>query len=261
MAKKDFQTIQSLDRGLTLLDLLAEKGDGLAQRELAEELGLDPSNVSRMLATLARHGLVNQDVQSRRFSLGFGLYRLCGAMNRRLLLPQVCRPELAHLARTTGENSHLAVLTRGQAVFIDLYAGGEMVAVQTEVGQAEPLYCTAVGKALLAFQEPARRAELLRAMTLRRLTRRTITRKADLAKELDRIAEERVAVDREEFTDGVVCVASPIVNYDGRTLAVIGVSGPAERVYRSLEEIVRAVKGAAARLSARFGHAAMKEKK
>lgn len=216
--------IQSLARGLKILDLLAEAGNGLSVTELAEALGVDKASASRLVATLERHGYVEKDPATRRCYLGPQVVGLSRSVLARLPLREAARPFLRQLMEATGECAHLAIPAQGKALYIDQVESPATLRVNAQVGTMNPLHCTALGKALLAF------GELTLPAPLEAFTPRTITEPETLRRHLEEIRRRGYAVDDEEFDLGVRCVAAPVFDFDGRLAGSIGISGPSTRI-------------------------------
>lgn len=222
--------IQSLARGLKILELMAASADSVGITELADELGIDKSSVSRLVQTLANHGYAEQDPQNRRYRLGPQIVRLSRNLLTRMPLRDEAKPFLRSLVDRTGECAHLAILAQNQALYIDQVESPSSLRVTTGVGTLGPLHCTALGKSLLAFGT-AVFPEQLPAFTLR-----TITDSDTLRHHLEQTRRQGYAVDDEEYELGVRCVAAPVYDYRGKVVGAIGISGPAGRM--SLDRVV-----------------------
>ncbi len=221
--------IQSLARGLKILELMGTSSDGVSVTELADRLGIDKSSVSRLVRTLANYGFAEQDAVSRRYHLGPQLVRLSRSLLTRMPLRDAAKPFLRELVERTGECAHLAILAQGQALYIDQVESPASLRVTTGVGTLAPLHCTALGKCLLAFGDHVPLPE-----KLPRFTPRTITDADTLRAHLEQIRRQGYAVDDEEYDYGVRCVAAPIYDYRNKVVGALGISGPAGRM--SLEQ-------------------------
>jgi len=217
--------IQSLARGLKLIELLAASEESAGVTELAGELGIDKSSVSRLMRTLVAYGFAEQDPKTRRFRLGPQVVRLSRTLLTQMPLREEAKPYLRDLVDRTGECAHLAILAQGQALYIDQVESPASLRVTTGVGTLAPLHCTALGKCLLAF-DPA----LPPPADLPAFTHHTITDPAVLRAHLERTRSEGYAVDDEEYNYGVRCVAAPVCDYRNKVIGAIGISGPAGRV-------------------------------
>lgn len=227
--------IQSLARGLKIMELLAASADTVGVTELADELGIDKSSVSRLVQTLANRGYAEQDPQSRRYRLGPQVVRLSRSLLTRMPLREEAKPFLIELVDRTGECAHLAILAQNQALYIDQVESPASLRVTTGVGTLAPLHSTALGKSLLAFDGTAVLPETLPAFTPR-----TITDPESLRLHLEQTRCQGYALDDEEYELGVRCVAAPIYDYRGKVVGAIGISGPAGRM--SLERVAEFTK-------------------
>ena len=216
--------IQSLARGLTILDLLSRSPNGLSITELAETLGVDKGSASRLVSTLVAYGYAEKDPASRRFFLGPQVVSLSRSLLTRLPLREAAKPFLRQLMERTGECVHLAVEARGKVLYIDQVESPATLRVNAQVGTLNPLHCTALGKVILAFGEFELPTEL------ERFTPRTLTDPDLLRKNLQKIHRLGYAVDDEEFDPGVRCIAVPVTDFRGKLADSIGISGPASRV-------------------------------
>jgi IclR family KDG regulon transcriptional repressor len=216
--------IQSLARGLKILDLLAQAENGVGITELAEVLGVDKSSASRLAQTLAAYGFAEQDTDTRRYFVGPQIVRLSRSVLSRMPLRDQAKPFLRQLVERTGECAHLAILAQGQALYIDQVESLSSLRVTTGIGTLAPLHCTALGKSLLAFN-----SELLPS-DLPVFTPRTISDQETLRTHLEQTRRQGYAVDDEEYEYGVRCVAAPVFDFRGKVVGAIGISGPAGRI-------------------------------
>ncbi|MEZ5666345.1 MAG: IclR family transcriptional regulator [Alphaproteobacteria bacterium] len=215
--------MRSLSRGLAALDALLVGERPLGTTELAARIGVDKSVASRILRSLADSGFAERG-SDRRYAPGPKLAHTRGGTGGFPPdLRERCRPLLQRLVGDTGECAHLAVLVGGLAFYLDKAESPAPLRVDHPVGLLAPLHCTALGKVLLAFADaPAPRR-------LERHTATTITEDGALQAELARTAARGFAVDNEEFSAGIRCVAAPVRDEDGRAVAAVGVSGPTGR--------------------------------
>ena len=251
MGNGDAASVQSVDRALTILEVLARVGTA-GVTEIAEELGVHKSTAFRLVSTLESHRLVEQAGDRGRYSLGVGLLRLAGATTARLDLVQESRPVCRQLAADTGETVNLTVLAEHSALYLDQVAGSSALQSHNWVGQHIPLHATSNGKVLLCELEPRRLEESLGSLT--RFTPKTITRKAQLREELETVREQGYALAVDELEVGLAAVAAPIRNAHGDIVASISVSGPSFRLTgERLEEVVPLCVAAGEEISHRLG--------
>jgi len=238
-----------------ILQLLADAAGPLGVTEVAERLHVDPSTAYRLLATLESRGLVQQDQDSKKYVIGFGILAIASGLLRRLSVVSTADPHLRSLAALTGETTHVAVRDGKRAVFVARESGAGILRVETAIGTSEPLYCTAVGKALLADYSESELRSLFPAGSLKRFTPQTITTIEDLLRELAHIRRVGYAYDEEELHPGVRCLAAPIRDHRGRISASFGLSMPATRLTREhMPELGEHVVLASASISSQLGY-------
>jgi DNA-binding IclR family transcriptional regulator len=244
--------IQSVDRAISVLELLAKQGRA-GITEIADELGVHKSTASRLVSVLENRGLVEQLGERGKYALGFGIAKLAAAGTRRLDLTKLSQPVCEELARRLGETVNVAVLHDRAAINISQGFGASAVAVQNWVGQRTPLHATSSGRVLLAHVAEADRDGLL-DKPLRRYTPHTTTSPAALNEELDRVRRDGYATSFEQLELGLHAVAVPVADPRGEVVAAISASGPSYRLTRRrAEEIVPELAVAAAELSAQLG--------
>jgi DNA-binding IclR family transcriptional regulator len=243
--------VQSVDRALTILEVLARVGEA-GVTEIAGELGVHKSTAFRLVTTLEAHRLVEQTTERGRYRLGVGVLRLAGATTARLDLVQEARPLCRRLAAETGETVNIAVLSESSALYLDQIAGSSALQPHNWVGQHIPLHATSNGKVLLSGLDDVRVKELLG--TLSRYTATTITKKGRLREELALVREQGYAVAVDELEEGLTAVAAPIRNAHGDVVASMSVSGPTFRLPEErVADVVRLLVEAAAEVSHRLG--------
>lgn len=226
---KPTPSIQSLDRGLLILESVAKSTDAVSVAELTGVLGIDHSSVFRLANTLKRRGFLACPVGRKDYTLGPSMWRLAHRYDWGNMLVTIAHPYLRLLASQTGETAHLAMRERDKALFIDHALSVHVVAVAGQVGELLPLYCTALGKALLADHAAPQLQSLFGAGPLRAYTSQTIVSVEALAGECARIASRGYARDVGEYRDGLRCVAAPIRDGAGAIIGSIGISAPADR--------------------------------
>ncbi|HYV01798.1 MAG TPA: IclR family transcriptional regulator [Actinomycetota bacterium] len=240
-------------RALGILEELAGSTDELGVTELGRRLGVHKATASRLLATLAEHGLVERNPVSDRYRLGFGLVRLAAVVSAGLDLVRQARPVLEWLAQETGETVNLAVLDADQVIHLDQVSAAGPIVTVSWVGRRTPLHCTSNGKVLLAHLPKRDRLRLL-PRRLERLTPSTITDRELLLAQLLEVEVRGSAYTLEELEVGLNAVAAPIRDSTGAVVAAVSVSGPAYRLSRArIPEFARAVREAGDEISARLG--------
>jgi DNA-binding IclR family transcriptional regulator len=243
--------VQSVDRAITILELLAREGES-SVTEIAAGLGVHKSTAFRLLATLETHRLVEQINDRGRYRLGVGNLRLAGATTARLDVVTEARPVTRQLAGDTGETVNLTVRSEESALYLDQVAGSSALQSHNWVGQRIPLHATSNGKVLLS--ELSER-ELQAALPhLPRYTDHTITSRQRMLEELDEVRQRGYALAVDELEIGLTAAAAPIRSAHGDIIASMSISGPTFRLTRDrLDETVPLVVGAGLEVSHRLG--------
>ncbi len=239
-------TIQSLDRGLIILEAVGRGHGPVGLTELMQLLDIDRSSVFRLANTLRRRGFLSCPEGRKDYILGPSIWRLCRQYDWSKMLVEVCHEQLKNLATETGETAHVAVRESTHALFIDHVTVRQPIVVSGQTGEMVPLYCTAHGKALLAdFNLPQLRS-CLEPAPLEAHTGKTIVALNRLAEVCAEIRERGYAIDDEEYVEGMRCVAAPVRTREGVIIASIGISAPLTRFPQSRYVICGAQAKAAA---------------
>ncbi len=222
-------TIQALDRALTILKVLAN-AEGLSLTELAEASDQSPATVYRVLSTFAAHDIVEFQPARQLWFIGQEAFRIGNAFLGRGNLVEHARGAMRDLMLETGETANLAIPDGDQVVFISQVETQAPIRAFFRPGTRGPIYAAGIGKALLAHYPPAEVDRLLRAQTFPAFTPSTITERARMEAELAAIRAQGWAMDDEERTIGMRCVAAPIFNEFHEPVAGLSISGPTVRV-------------------------------
>ncbi len=249
----DGDAVRSVDRAASLLLALGESHGEAGVTELARRLGLHKSTASRLLATLEKRGLVEQDEETGKYRLGLVVIRLAERAERTLDLRAIAMPELDRLARATHETTGMGVLDGDQLHTIAQADGPNLATVADRTGRFVPLHSAAAGKVLLASL-PEREVMRFVRRGLDRFTDRTITGLEPLLEELARVRRRGYATDFGEYDAGLNGVAAPVHDARGAIVAAVDVCGPAFRVTpRRVPELVQQVSETAGAVSVRLG--------
>jgi IclR family transcriptional regulator, acetate operon repressor len=246
--------VQSVDRAITVLEILARSGD-VGVTDIAGELGVHKSTAFRLLAALENRGLVEQTADRGKYRLGFGIIRLAGATTAQLDLSRESRPVCERLAAEVGETVNVAVLEDASAINITQVRGPAAVTSHNWVGQRTPIHATSSGKVLVAFRPETVQRRLLGKGALPRYTPHTIVSPAKLLAELRAIRDRGYGCTVEELEIGLNAVAAPIRGYDGSVVAAVSAAGPSYRLAADrFPEVATMVIAGAAEISARIGY-------
>jgi DNA-binding IclR family transcriptional regulator len=239
-AAPETPVVQSLDRGLMILEAVAKANGPVPLGELRTLLGINRSSVFRLANTLRRRGFLANPKGRNDYIAGPSSWRLFRNYDWSLLV-SFCRPYLKVLANKTGETAHLAVRQGKQALFVDHQASrNRIIAVSEQTGEFKPLYCTAHGKALLADHDAAGLRAILGPEPFHAHTPQTIVSIEKLARQCAGIKIRDFVPDEAEFEEEVRCVAAPIRDKEGVIVASIGISAPLARLSpEKLDEAAR----------------------
>lgn len=252
-------TIQSLERGLSILTILAKSARPMSLNEVAAYFSIDRSSVFRLIKTMVKNGFIAQDADTKRYTLGFKILELAGALNDNLRLEESLRPLLQEVCAETRQNTHLAILDEQEVVFVAVEQPRDAITLSISIGTREPATHTALGRALLAFADPAQVDRVLSAAPFTRYTAATVTRPDDLRRILSEIRRDRLAFDNEEYRTGITCFASPVFDHRSRAICSIGISGTRDLILPHREEYARIIRQAGMKASALLGHPPSRE--
>ena len=244
--------VQSVDRALSVLEILAAHGEA-GVTEVAAELGVHKSTAFRLVAVLESRGFVEQLADRGKYRLGFGVVRLAGAAAAQLDIAQEGRRICEALAADLEETVNIAILDSDRAVNVTQVRGPAALSTHNWVGQGTPLHATSSGKVLLAYAPDAVRKGVL-SRELQRFTSATITDPEVLRQHLDRIIEQGWGSTVDEYEVGLSAIAAPVRGADGGVIAALSVSGPSFRMgSQDFPKVARRVVAGAGELSRRLG--------
>ncbi len=226
----DRYLINSIIRACNLLRRLSKEKTYFKISELARELNLDRSTTYRILLSLEKCGFVEKDKKTGEYGLGMAVFEIGNAFLNQRDFVKLSKPIMLDLASRVQETVHLAVLSGTEIVYIDKADSPRTLGVISKIGQRAPLYCTALGKVLLANQPKESQLRILRELKLKAFTSNTITSKKRLLEELDEIRKCGYSLDRREYEEGVECIAAPIRDHLGNVIAALSISGPQKKI-------------------------------
>jgi len=252
---KERYSINSIIRASHILKCLSGGKSHFKMSELARQVGLDRSTTYRILLSLEQAGFVEKDEKTGTYSLGLAAFEIGNAYLSQMDLIQVSKPIMTDLAKKVQETVHLAVLSDTEIVYVDKCDSPRTLGVMSKIGQRGPIYCTALGKTLLAFQPEDEQSRIIRGIRLIPLTATTITSRQKLVEELKEIRKQGYALDRREIEEDVECIGAPIRNHIGDVIAAISISGPRKKIHTPDEkQFVSLVKETAALISSKMGY-------
>ncbi len=246
-------TIQSLERGLNILTILSKAGSPMTLNDIATNFKMDRSSVFRLLKTMVKAGFIYQDNDTKRYSLGFKVLELAGSFSDNLHLEEFLRPIMKDICLHTNQNTHLAILDRGEVVFIAVEQPKDAITISISIGTRESATQTALGRAILAFMEKKSIDEIVRKAPMKRYTPKSLISRPALYEALSGIRNTRLAVDNEEYKSGVICFASPVLNHKGQAVCSIGISGLDRLIMPCYDEYGEIIRQAGLKASALLG--------
>jgi IclR family pca regulon transcriptional regulator len=251
---------QSLERGLAILSEFSEDRPLLGISELARAVDLRRSTAHRYVATLATLGYLDQDAETRKYRLGPRVLDLGFSAINSMDIREIAAPHLRQLSDETGHTVNLAILDGTDVVYIErcrtAQQGQREIDLNLHVGARLPAYCTAMGKAILAFLPDARREEVIAAIDFAVRGPNTITTPEAFREELAHIRAAGLAVNDEELAYGLRSIAAPIHSRSGDVVAALNLA--VHRTTVSIDELTARVGPpvvrAAQRISLGMGH-------
>lgn len=222
--------VQSLSRGLALLECIAEAKTGVLLTDLAEQLSLPASTAHRLLNTLESQGYVRREPAQELWFIGTTGFKIGNAFLASRDFVRQAKPFMQELVDELGETSNLSILQNDHAVIIAQQQCNEMMRMMVPVGSSSPLHASGVGKAILAALPQAERKQQIEKLELTRITPWTITSKVALNEVLVGCAQAQWSLDDQEHAVGLRCVAACLYDEREYPIAAISVSGPLARI-------------------------------
>ncbi|MGH9968841.1 MAG: IclR family transcriptional regulator [Pyrinomonadaceae bacterium] len=251
---KGREQVTSVERALSILELLASKHQGLSTSDISRLAHLPKSSTSYLLRTLVGRGYVSRDTETGQHTLGIRVLSLGGQAMQGMALREVALPHLRHIVERTRFDAHLAILDHGEAVYIERVEGPGFIKMATWVGRRMVPHVTAVGKALICQLDQNDVKTLFEQHHIKPATAKTITSLPKLLSDLAETRRRGYAVDDEESSDRVRCVAAPVMAPNGEVIAAIGISGTVGQMSdEQLARIGSIIRTSAMKLSGQLG--------
>jgi IclR family acetate operon transcriptional repressor len=248
--------ITALQRGLRLLQLFAQSERGLTTMQVARLTGLPVSTAHRFLVNLESSGFLNCNA-SGIYHLGLACFAVGQAALGQLDIRRLSLPYLLDLNQQTRETIHLTVRHGLTAVYVEKIDSPEHLRIHSRIGAAVPLYCTAVGKVMLAYMPDQEREQVLRQLDLKRMTANTAGSLQELQTDLQRVRKNGYACDLEEHELHIRCIAAPIRNHEGAVQSSLSITAPVVRMpITRLRQLAPLIQEAGLRISTDLGYRA-----
>ncbi|NOY86888.1 MAG: IclR family transcriptional regulator [Deltaproteobacteria bacterium] len=254
--KKSDYMIQSVDHALNVLEAFQGDEDEIGITELSRRLRLHKNNIFRILATLESRGYIEQNTSTDNYRLGLKTLELGQTFIRHAGLLRVARPVMEALNKKVNETIYVGILKDRHAFYLDVAESNNTVRVLSRVGCRVPTYCSAIGKAQLAYESMEDIMSVLGRKELKQYTRNTISDRDLIIKHLMEVKEKGYAIDDEEWDEGVRCVAVPIYDYTRKVVGALSISAPSVRMTleKIRKEYVPLIKKACSEISGGLGY-------
>jgi IclR family KDG regulon transcriptional repressor len=250
---KQPESVAAVLKVFGILQALSERPEtGIS--ELSVRLSMPKATVYRFLQTMMMLGYVRQEPESERYGLTMKVYELGTKALQRPELVDLAKHHMQILADKTGETIHLGALIESEIIYIHKVDSHHMLGMYSRIGRRAPLHCTAIGKVLMAWEHPERRALVLKGVDFMPYREKTITTIKQYEEELQKVKAQGYAEDQEEFDDHIRCVGIPIFDRLNRPVAGLSISFPTFRYDDALKpEVVAMLKDASRDISTRLG--------
>lgn len=215
--------MNSLNKVFAIIELLKKNGE-LRLQDIADNLGLHKSTAHRLVSELCALNYLDKRSETKRYRLGLKFLDISSTIIGNLDIREQARQSIEELNALAQETIHLAMLLGNQVIYIDKKESPHSIRMYSQIGRGAPLYCTALGKVILAFQAPEIQKKLLDSITFSKCTDNTITSREELMRELDAIRKKDYATDNEEHEKNIGCIAAPIRDYTKRVVAAISIT-------------------------------------
>ena len=224
----DESPVKSLAKALSVLECFSVEQPELGISEISRRLGLQKSTVYNILSTFQKCGYIVQNPDNSKYALGLKVLHLGYIVSSHHGLRDIFLPYLNRIARVTRETCYFGILDDLEVLYIEAAYPTTQQQTRNILGERAPLYCTGLGKAMLAYLPEEKIGQVLSA-PMRQFTGYTLNDPAALRASLEEVRARGYAVDNMEHEFGIRCVAVPVFNTAGQVYAAVSVSGPSPR--------------------------------
>lgn len=252
--KETKNPVQSAERIFQVMEMLAENGE-MGLMEISAALNLHKSTVHRLLMSLVYMGYAKQDEVSQKYMLSYKIVNMAGKIIERMDILQVARPYLERLSDLSGETVHLVQREGNQILYIyKIEAKVGTIRMVSHVGMIHPMYCSGVGKAIMATLPEREVKQIWNESIIEKKTDKTVTDYEEMLKILEEVKVNGYALDDEENEKGVRCIAACLHGYQNEVKYAFSISGPTSRMTRErVKELAVDVKKVQEELSRELG--------
>ena len=225
------ESIRAVERALDVLMCFTSQTPELTMTQISELVGINKSTVHRLLATLEGKRFVERDPTTGAYRLGIRLVQMAFLTMQHNDLRRLAAPFLLNLCDQYHENVNLSILDDTEVVYVDVIESSQRVKLAASPGQRLPAFCTASGKAILAFV-PEEDVKSILERGMARYTQNTILSQKAFFENILQAQEQGFALSEQEFEEGINAIAAPIINSTGKPIASVSIAGPAYRLTR-----------------------------
>lgn len=251
------QSVRAVERALEILLCFTKDKPTLSLTEIAEQVGMHKSTIHRLLATLESKRFITRDKSTGMYQLGFLFIEFASIMLHGLDVQRWALPYLQQLSLQSGETVDLAILNNGHVVYLQVVESSQRIKIAAAVGEQLPAFCTATGKAFLAYLSDDQ-VRFILAQGMTKYTERTLVSPEELFKNLSETRERGFAISQQEYEKDINAVAAPIMDANGCPIAVIAIVGPSYRMsYERMLELGRIIQDTTEAIAHELGMAVL----
>ena len=255
LANREVNLTQSVLKAFDIMECLASAERPLSVQEVAQRCGLSRPTAYRHLITLSTRDYAASSQDDGHFQVGARVLSLSKSFLDRLDLPELAKPDMRELSQISKETVYIGILDGTEILYVGKVESTQQVRMHCAIGTRNPLHCTALGKAVLAFLPGEERAALLDRISLTAHTPNTITDRAVLEENLELTRDRGYAIDDMEIEEGTNCIGAPIFDHTSYVVAAISTSGPIYRLsLAQLHDLSETITRASRAISSKLGY-------
>lgn len=251
-SKMDNMNLQTVDRALMILEMIAQKP--MTQAELEKETGFNRTTMGRLVYTLANRKYIEKDANTNRYGIGLKVVELGSIKLNQIELKTEAVPLLRELSQKVNQVCHMGVLNDGEVVYIEKIEPLTSIRMFSAIGKRVPVHATSLGKMLMSGLANTEIIKTLSDKGMEKFTVHTILNQASYLQEIEKVRTQGYAVDDAENEDDIYCVSAPIFDYRNRMIAAISTTGTNKAVLSAHgSKTIDAITDTALQVSKRMG--------
>lgn len=245
--------LQTAERAMIILELLGE--ETLTATQIAQKMALNKTTVHRLMMTLLSRGFVERNEETGLYQIGLKLVELSSIRLNKIELKTEASPYMRQLANKVNQSVQLAIYDNNEAVYIDKIEKYSSIRLYSQIGKRIPIYCSAIGKALMLDKSDVELEAVLSAQNYHKFTPTTLESKSAVLAEIHKGQQTGYTVDNEEHELGIFCLAAPIYDYRGHIIAAISTAGFDSKTIKEVpNEVLLNLNETAIQISKRMGY-------